>query len=1085
MLESSDSIRERPVGRPRPDGDSGGDEAMSDERIEATEGPSPSKLDRIAEACARFESAWRRGDRPRIEESLGLDAIGDDELLEELLPLELSLRVEAGEPPSPGEYLSRFPSSRGIVEAAFAEQSTAGGLTVGAPPPPPGRAPGPPPGGGSPGGSSHNLLIGILALQNGFIDHVALIAAIQGWAADKRRSLGSILVESGKLDAPALSLLEALATEHRRRHGDDLPRSLAAFGSMAPVYRAVEGMGDAEVEAGLTVKPPSTRRDPDATTTTTPDDAEEGPRDEEAAGESSASRFQILSFHNAGALGKVFLALDKELHRNVALKEIQEEHVHHAVNRDQFVLEGMVTGALEHPGIVPVYSLGKRRDGRLFYAMRFIQGPSLTDRLRQLHGAKKAKPLAEGEAPPTLPRLLRHFTHACQAMAYAHTRGILHRDLKPDHVMLGPFGETLVVDWGLAMSFRKKEGDEAGGDSLKLPIGRDSAFSADGVVVGTLSYMSPEQGLGLRAKMGPRSDVFALGAILYAVLTGRAPYVDDDYALRLAKVRRGEFPRPSAVRRNVPPALEAICLKAMEFDPDDRYESAAELARDVEHWLDDEPTLAYAEPWTVRVGRWLRRHRTAAVAVATLAGCTMLGLAALNFQARRANATLSRKNDQLIAARDAAEMARGQAVDARAEAEVAREEAETNFRDSLAVVQKLLMPVAADDLPMLPGTTELRRTVATEATKFLEKLWKQRPEDPEVRAAAASGYRELANILRLLGRADGAAYRRAIGFLDPVVKARPDEPKYRDALAETLQDYAGSLQIAGKQVEAGPHFQRALGLAVGLREQFPESANYRRTEARVQNYLANQRLAVGDFAEAARLAENAARTMKEFAESDEPGPTDDLETALYLDSHGEALLGLDRPEESASKLDEAARRAEALYAKTPSEDLLFIKCGALMKRARALAAIEGRGDEAKASIDAAVAGFDRLLEDSPEVVHYPELQAEVLLVRAALLIDRQAPAEARNDLNRALGLAEGLLRASPKRPAYSSLLGRVVGRIGLLDVAAGDPKAARPRLTRALELLDVSLAANPKNPADLKARAELDEASRAMPAARQ
>ncbi|WP_165243658.1 serine/threonine-protein kinase [Paludisphaera soli] len=1050
---------------------------MSEECNEQTEGPSPSKLDQFAEACARFESAWRRGERPRIEESLGLDAIDGDELLEQLLSLEVSLRVEAGEPPSPDEYLARFPGSRGIVEAAFAEQSTAGEAAA-APPPstpsnPPGRPPEAPPGGGSPGGSSHNLLIGILGLQNGFIDHIALIAAIQEWSADKRRPIGAILLETGKLDTPTLALLEALATEHRRRHGDDLPKSLAAFGAMAPVLRAVKGLGDEEVAAGLTVKAPSGREDPDATTSITPEGGEEA-ADEDLAGEASASRFQVLSFHNAGALGKVFLALDKELHRNVALKEIQEKHVHHPVNRDQFVLEGMVTGALEHPGIVPVYSLGKRRDGRLFYAMRFIQGPSLTDKLKQLHGSDKAKPLAEGEAPPTLPKLLRHFVQACQAMAYAHNRRILHRDLKPDHVMLGPFGETLVVDWGLAMTFDKREGEGAGDDSLKLPIGRDSAFSADGVVVGTLSYMSPEQGLGLRAKMGPRSDVFALGAILYAILTGRAPYADKDDAMRLAKVRRGDFPRPSAVRRDVPPALEAICLKAMQFDPDDRYESAAGLARDVEHWLDDEPTLAYPEPWNVRAGRWLRRHRTAAVAAATLATCTLLALAALNVQARRANATLSQKNDQLIAARDAAEEARGQAVEA-------REEAETNFRDSLAVVQNLLIPVAAEDLPTLPGTTALRRTVASEATKFLEKLWKQKPEDPGVRVVASSGYRELANILRLLGRDDGAPYRRAVGLLEPIVKSRPDEPSYRDALAETLQDYAGSLQLAGKEVEAGPLLRRALELTIGLREQFPDSPAYLRTEARVHNYVANQRLAVGDFAEAARLAENAVRITKDFADSDKAFPNDHLEMILYLDSQGEALLGLARPEEAAAALGEAIRRAEALSLQAPTDDVGFVKSQALMKRARALAAIEGRGDDAKATIDEAVAGFDRLLRLSPEIVLYTKILAEAHLDRAALHVGRQAPAEARNDLNRALGLAEGLLRASPKRPAYSSLLGRVVGRLGLLDAAAGDPQAARPRLTRAVELLDVSLAANPKNPADLKARAEFDEAMKAAP----
>ena len=228
---------------------------MTESGAEGTQGPSPSELARIADACARFEAAWGRGERPSIEESLAAAGPEAGSILSHLLPLELSLRLGAGESPSPGEYLSRFPGSRGLVEAAFADHTTVADATAAAPPRPPTGA-----------GTASNLLVGILALQNGFIDHVALIAAIRAWAADRSRGVGAILAAEGKLDDRQIRLLEALAEEHRRRYGDDLPRSLAAFGSLAPVMRAVEGMGDPEVEAGLTIEPESTVVDEEATT---------------------------------------------------------------------------------------------------------------------------------------------------------------------------------------------------------------------------------------------------------------------------------------------------------------------------------------------------------------------------------------------------------------------------------------------------------------------------------------------------------------------------------------------------------------------------------------------------------------------------------------------------------------------------------------------------------------------------------------------------------------------------------------------------------------------------------------------------
>src|SRR5262249_46291572 len=169
-----------------------------------------------------------------------------------------------------------------------------------------------------------------------------------------------------------------------------------------------------------------------------------------------APRYQVLRSHARGGLGEVFVALDQEVGREVALKEIQARHAHNADSRQRFLREGEVTGRLEHPGIVPVYGMGAYPDGRPYYAMRFIKGHSLSKAIQRFH-TEEALTADAGKRALELRALLSRFVAVCNAVAYAHSKGVLHRDLKPDNVMLGNYGETLVVDWGLAKPIGTKE----------------------------------------------------------------------------------------------------------------------------------------------------------------------------------------------------------------------------------------------------------------------------------------------------------------------------------------------------------------------------------------------------------------------------------------------------------------------------------------------------------------------------------------------------------------------------------------------------------------------------------------------------
>jgi WD40 repeat protein/tRNA A-37 threonylcarbamoyl transferase component Bud32 len=392
---------------------------------------------------------------------------------------------------------------------------------------------------------------------------------------------------------------------------------------------------------------------------------------------SAGTRFHILRPHARGGLGEVFVAEDTELHREVALKEIQGRHADNPSSRARFLLEAEITGGLEHPGIVPVYGLGQYADGRPYYAMRFIKGESLRKAIERFHDAKTASRDAS-ERSVEFRKLLSRFVEVCNAVAYAHSRGVLHRDLKPDNIMLGKFGETLVVDWGLAKA-QGRQDSNVGAESLPLvpPSASGSAETVAGSAIGTPQYMSPEQAAGRLDQLGPTSDVYSLGATLYTLLTGRPAVVDSDLRRLLKKVQEGDIPPPRQIQRQIPRALEAVCLKAMALKPEDRYPTARALADDVEHWLADEPVAALVEPFSVRAGRWARRHRTLVTATAAALMVAVVGLVAATLLLGEANQR--ERTAKKRAEKNAAE-AKEQSVKARENAAEAHKQSERALR---------------------------------------------------------------------------------------------------------------------------------------------------------------------------------------------------------------------------------------------------------------------------------------------------------------------------------------------------------------------------------------------------------------------
>jgi formylglycine-generating enzyme required for sulfatase activity/serine/threonine protein kinase len=536
-----------------------------------------------------------------------------------------------------------------------------------------------------------------------FVTREQLLDAMNAWMLDKQTPLAEILCQRRVLADNDRIALDALVERHVARHGNP-QASLAALRVEPSIRRDLSYLDDPDVQASLAELPP---QDSPATNDGKSEDSLAGlPTTAPTADAAYSMRFRRLREHAKGGLGEVFVALDSELDREVALKEIHARHADHPESRVRFLTEGRVTGALEHPGIVPVYGMGVYPDGRPYYAMRFIKGDSLKDAVAAFH-APERQGAPSSERSLELRQLLRRFVDVCNAIAYAHSRGVIHRDIKPGNVMLGKFGETLVVDWGLAKVVG--QGDIETTESMVVSSG-DSALTQAGQALGTPAFMSPEQAAGRLDRLGPATDTYSLGATLYCLLTGQAPLTEKDVGVVLAKVQKGDFKPPRQVNASIPPALEAVCLKAMALKPEDRYASPRELSGEIERFLGDEPVTAYREPFKVRAGRWTRRHpAVVAGTVALVFTALLVGTIGGLLLAQEQTKTLNEQHAKLDEQRKAREAQVGTLLDA-------APQAVPTILDGLAPYRNELRPLLQEIV-----NREQPRNVTDESLR----LWRQ------------------------------------------------------------------------------------------------------------------------------------------------------------------------------------------------------------------------------------------------------------------------------------------------------------------------------------------------------------------------
>jgi serine/threonine-protein kinase len=864
--------------------------------------------------------------------------------------------------------------------------------------------------------TDRNLLFGVIAVQMGFCTEPELVAGMKDWMLHKDLPLGEVLVRRGALQPRCQELLDRVVAEHVAAHDQDASRSLSAMRAEARQrFEASEAVlaefAELLAELAETILPESAG-------------VGEPQRPWPSGGPATGSgapprvaggRFQVERLHREGGLGRVMVAKDLELRRRVALKEIKPDHVANEISQERFVVEALVTGGLEHPGIVPVYSLGQYPDGSPYYAMRFIRGDNLANAIRRFHDQNLAHS-NQGKYAIELRKLLRRFIDVCHAVQYAHSRKVLHRDLKPSNIMLGGFGETLVVDWGLAKVVGGTTDRPSSEDSATKPPAVSSYATEAGSVIGTPAYMSPEQAEGRLEELSYASDVYSLGATLYCLLTGRAPFVEQDQEGREGlrqRVIRGDFPPPRALKPEIPRPLEAICLKAMRRVPAERYRSPRMIVTDLEHWLADEPVSAYRERRGERLARWMRRHRG-------LVRGGLLALVTIAAAAVTAAILILRAWQQEATAWNAAEQRFVQAREAVDKWLTGVGEA-LRYYPSTAKARNTLLEQAAEDyerfarqcspdkgLEIERGRTLLRlghvRMALVDvpgaeqaygaARELFEQLAAQFPQDPDCQTELANCHTDLGVLAMEQKRVAEAdeLYRAALSRLQPLVAARAAIAPRR-ALATARLNRGELLSETGRHEEATRELQQCIELLTELTAELdgtssatpavvPDSQAGQRLARETQLALANARdllgrvwLDRGQYQEALSAMQAAIGASTKLADAEPDNPQ-------YLEARAVSQIYLATVLRLLGRLDDEAqayRRAIADYTALCTA----LPGVALFEESRAITQLDsgnllykqGRVVEAETDLSQARTVLARLVRDHPDFARYREALA--------------------------------------------------------------------------------------------------------------
>ncbi|MCM2373699.1 serine/threonine-protein kinase [Aporhodopirellula aestuarii] len=759
---------------------------------------------------------------------------------------------------------------------------------------------------------------------------------------------------------------------------------------------------------------------------------------QQRANRSTSMRYVPGQMHAKGGLGAVYRGRDTELGRTVALKRILPKYENVQECRDRFVFEAEVTGSLEHPGIVPIYGLSTCEDGKPYYAMRFIRGRSFGDAIRKFH--KENSPLAAGAFDSRAFRgLLRRLIECCNAMHYAHERRILHRDLKPDNIMLGQYGETLVVDWGLAMVMPRIDAppNESKTDEDTLPFPSAGSQLREGTTVGTPSYMSPEQAKGVQQFLTPATDIYALGAILFRITTNQLCVEGQSLLEVVANVREGNLRDLNQALPVAPRPLASICRRALAYSPTERYATAIELADDIDRWMNDEKVLAHAEFETARekAGRMIRRYRswTLSTAVALVAVTVITLVASIFIQQAKAREELAKLR---------ATQFKGEAI--------------SRYRQSREAIDTWLVQ-SNDALQYFPGTRSVRSRLLELAAEDYARLADGSSDDPELELERLRAMLRQGDLLLAAEQPQAAReiYSKAMSGLEQP-RGDLDIERFAADAAHVHSRIGLSWAAEGQIDSARESYAAAVGkLRNLLSENDSEDAADEQEINRRLRYLAaaeinagELELQVNDFERSRQSLQAGITALGRLGK--QTLPKDELTKSQAMDLIGRMDLSLGNRQAAAKQFEGAARIVRGLVHSEPDQPEFLDALGSLMVSQASVDRGLGQSEREEASLREAVDAYRSLHRAIPDMPAYQEKLALTLTDLGIALHDAHRSGDARAILAESLTLLESLTRSYGNSMRYVDTTAATHDVLGQVLLDMGETADSQSHLIESL-----------------------------------
>lgn len=704
-------------------------------------------------------------------------------------------------------------------------------------------------------------------------------------------------------------------------------------------------------------------------------------------------RYVLLERIGEGAFGFVYRAQDPKLHREVAVKTPRAGQLLMPEETERFLRESRSAAQLDHPGIVRVFDAGRHLNIP-YIVSEFVDGQTLADRLQS--------------RPPDFREAAAAVLKVAEAVAHAHANEIVHRDLKPSNIMTSVAADgallVRVMDFGLARN-----------------SDADVTVTVHGQAIGTPAYMSPEQARGEIAAVGPVSDVYSIGVILFQLLCGELPFRGSAQML-MQQVIHEDPPSPSRFNNRIPRDLETVCLKAIHREPGLRYQSAAELADDLRRWLQGEPVQARRVGVVGRTARWCRRRPAVATLLTGLLVSLVTGISGIAWQWQRA--------------------------------ETARRASEADLADALESVERVLGHLGSDTLADIPQAKQLRADVLNDALEFFERFRKRNPDDPRIAMQVARSHVQVARIRGALGETEEArkAWEQAIADYERLESVALNREEWLHLASSAQSGYGWFLRRSGSKREATARLAQCVALRKQLHEGWPDKDMYASRYASAVGDHA-QMLPPGQWDAAERKFDSAVARLEALVAEhpDKIGYKRDL--ARLLGNFARRLMSRGQRGEAEAHRERAIELQEDIMVRNPDDESDRARYANACRALGEVLRSEARPADAHRYQQKAVAAYRTLTDDFPATPRHRERYGSILGEAAALAAARGRPEDALQAREEQVLQYEMLVRMFPSRSRYRTRLAEALGELAEQQTDLGLKSDAERRLRQRLSLL--------------------------------